>query len=114
MCGCEGGYDITVQLRGGWRCGPRSCEACGDAACAAVMGAVTWSMQLQGAYAAPAPTEGTASVKLIGVAEKAAAAEPEALVLRAESMAWRQLRCGCRRCHEIVVSRSLLSCCVVL
>jgi hypothetical protein len=43
------------------------------------------------ANAAPAPTEGTASVKLIGVAEKAAAAEPEALELRAESTAWRRL-----------------------
>ena len=43
------------------------------------------------ANAAPAPTEGTASVKPIGVAEKAAAAEPEALELRAESTAWRRL-----------------------
>jgi hypothetical protein len=41
--------------------------------------------------AAPAPTQGTASIKLIGVAEKAAAAEPEALELRAESTAWRWL-----------------------
>ena len=35
-----------------------------------------------------ATTKGTASVKLIGMAEKAAAAEPEALEPRAESMAW--------------------------
>ena len=43
------------------------------------------------ANAAPAPTEGTASVKLIGVAEKAAAAEPEALEPRAEGEARRGL-----------------------
>ena len=41
--------------------------------------------------ATPAPTEGTASIKLIGVAKKAAAAEPKVLELRAESMAWPQL-----------------------
>ena len=38
--------------------------------------------------AAPAPTNSTASIKLIGVAEKAAATKPEALELRAESKAW--------------------------
>jgi hypothetical protein len=37
---------------------------------------------------APAPTEGTASVKLIGVAEKATTAEPEALEPRAEGTVW--------------------------
>jgi hypothetical protein len=37
--------------------------------------------------AAPAPTKGTASIKLIGVAEKSTATEPKALELRAESMA---------------------------
>ena len=37
------------------------------------------------ANTSPAPTEGTASVKLIGVAEKAATAEPEVLEPRAES-----------------------------
>jgi hypothetical protein len=36
------------------------------------------------ANTAPIPTEGTASVKLIGMAEKAAATEPEALEPRAE------------------------------
>ncbi len=41
--------------------------------------------------AAPAPTKGTASIKLIGVAEKAATTEPEALELRAESTAWCRL-----------------------
>ena len=41
--------------------------------------------------ATPAPTEGTASIKLIGVAKKAAAAKPEVLELRAESTAWPQL-----------------------
>jgi hypothetical protein len=40
---------------------------------------------------APTPTEGTASVKLIGVAEKAATAEPEALEPRAEGAARRRL-----------------------
>jgi len=35
----------------------------------------------------PAPTEGTASIKLIGVAEKATTTEPEALEPRAESTA---------------------------
>jgi hypothetical protein len=44
------------------------------------------------ANATPAPTEGTASVKLIGVAEKATATEPKALELRAESIAWRWLK----------------------
>jgi hypothetical protein len=39
----------------------------------------------------PAPTEGTTSVKLIGMAEKAAAAEPEALEPRAEGEARRGL-----------------------
>jgi hypothetical protein len=39
----------------------------------------------------PIPTEGTASVKLIGMAKKAAAAEPEALEPRAE---------GIEVCHE--------------
>jgi len=34
----------------------------------------------------PAPTEGTASIKLIGVAEKATTTEPEALEPRVESM----------------------------
>jgi hypothetical protein len=43
------------------------------------------------ANTAPIPTEGTASVKLIGVAKKAAAAEPEALEPRAE---------GIKVCHE--------------
>ncbi len=33
----------------------------------------------------PAPTEGTASIKLIGVAKKATTTEPEALEPRAES-----------------------------
>ncbi len=36
--------------------------------------------------ALPAPTKGTASVKLISVAEKATTAEPEALEPRAESV----------------------------
>jgi hypothetical protein len=40
----------------------------------------------------PTPTEGTASVKLIGVAEKAATAEPEALEPRAEGTARRGLK----------------------
>ena len=40
---------------------------------------------------APAPTKGTTSVELIGVAEKAATAEPEALEPRAEGAAWRGL-----------------------
>ena len=44
------------------------------------------------ANATPAPTEGTASVKLIGVAEKATATEPKALELRAESIAWHWLK----------------------
>ena len=38
-----------------------------------------------------ATTEGTASVKLIGMAKKAATAKPEALEPRAESVAWRRL-----------------------
>jgi hypothetical protein len=49
------------------------------------------------ANAAPAPTEGTASVKLIGVAEKAAVAEPEALEPRAEGEAGVGLTCRYRR-----------------
>ena len=43
------------------------------------------------ANAAPAPTEGTASVKPIGVAKKATAAEPEALEPRAEGEVWHGL-----------------------
>jgi len=41
--------------------------------------------------AAPAPTEGTASVELFGVAKNAATAEPEALEPRAEGEAWLRL-----------------------
>ncbi len=41
--------------------------------------------------AAPAPTEGTTSVKLFGMAEKAATTEPEALEPRAEGEAWHGL-----------------------
>ena len=41
--------------------------------------------------AAPASTKGTTSVKLIGMAEKAATAEPEVLELRAEGTAWYRL-----------------------
>jgi hypothetical protein len=36
----------------------------------------------------PASTEGTASIEIFGVAKKATTAEPEALELRAEGMAW--------------------------
>ena len=39
----------------------------------------------------PVPAEGTASIKLIGMAEKAATAEPEALEPRAEGEAWHGL-----------------------
>src|SRR6266851_1311835 len=42
--------------------------------------------------ATPAPTEGTASVKLFGMAKKAATAEPEALEPRAEGEVWRGLK----------------------
>ena len=38
---------------------------------------------------APVPTEGTASIKLIGMAKKAATTEPEALEPRAEGNARR-------------------------
>jgi hypothetical protein len=40
------------------------------------------------ANTAPVSTEGAASVKLFGVAKKAATAEPEALGPRAEGKAW--------------------------
>jgi hypothetical protein len=52
----------------------------------------------------PAPTEGTASVKLIGVAKKATAVEPEALEPRAEGKAQHGLTCRC--CHR---KRTLVS-----
>jgi len=41
--------------------------------------------------ATPAPTEGTTSIKLISMAKKATATEPEVLELRVESMAWCRL-----------------------
>ena len=51
------------------------------------------------ANAAPvtAPAKGTASVKLIGMAEKAAAAEPEALEPRKEARHGVRLTCRCHR-----------------
>ena len=41
---------------------------------------------------APAPTKDTTSIKLIGVAKKAATAEPKALELRAEGKVWHRLK----------------------
>jgi hypothetical protein len=43
------------------------------------------------AKAAPAPTEGTASIELAGETEEATTAKPEALEPWAESKAWRGL-----------------------
>ena len=42
-------------------------------------------------YTLPAPTEGTASIKLIGMAKKATTTEPEMLEPREESTAWSRL-----------------------
>ena len=71
--------------------GLRPVHAAGKASAEAVNCVVVGTHEPRGALldanALPAPTEGTASVKLIGVAEKATAAEPEALEPRAESMA---------------------------
>ena len=67
----------------------------GKVSAEAVDGVVVGAHKPRGASldtnALPAPTEGTASVKLIGVAETAAAAEPEALEPREEGEARRGL-----------------------